>query len=430
MISLRPISATNHQCPFCRVSLESRGWHVPGMRNLAEMQCVRCGREFYADLPSGQALYTPMLLEKATGIVHDSYGVEWFAEWLRASYAERTDAPLPFDVREFSPITREVVLLNCLDTLYGHSLLKLLNVQHYLDCTETHVIVIVPSFLEWMIPAGVAQAWVVGLPLRDGSAWNEWLAREIHRRLDEYPRLYLSLAFSHPHQRDYNIERFTRVAPFVLEQWSDAPARPVVTFIWREDRLWDARAKSSGHAERLRERIKRPAVQSDEQRRRVSATAEALRREWPALDFAVAGLGTPGDLPGWMTDLRRTNVDAATERLWCERYAASHTVVGVHGSNMLLPSAHAGSVVELIGAEREGNFLQDILFRGDDNREMFFRYRFVPDTTTPAELARLVSFMLRRYPDFQRLMGREFCRHAATGDASRWHSSSNDNPRR
>ncbi len=52
-------------------------------------------------------------------------------------------------------------------------------------------------------------------------------------------------------------------------------------------------------------------------------------------------------------------------------------VIGVHGSNMLLPTAHAGSLVELIGPERWGNFTQDVLFReAGDCRETFFRYRF------------------------------------------------------
>ncbi len=427
MIPLHALPETTHQCPFCGVRLESRGWHIPGMRNLADLRCAQCGREFYGDLPSGQALYTPMLLEKATGVVHDLYGVEWFAGWLRASYAGRTDAPLPFVVHELKTVTRGVVLLNCLDTLYGHSLLKLLNAQHYLDRDELDLIVIVPSFLEWMVPAGVAQAWVVELPLRCGTEWNEWLAREIRRRLEVFPQINLSLAFSHPHPRDYDIERFTRVRPFPLEEWSSRlAARPTVTFIWREDRLWGESANPSGNLKRIQRKLARPSNVAGVQRVQVLATAEALRRSWPALDFALAGLGTPGDLPNWISDLRRTKPDAVMEKLWCEHYAASHAVVGVHGSNMLLPSAHAGSVIELIAEDRHGNFLQDILFQESDSREMFFRYRFVPQATTPEELARQLDLILRGYPEFLRLMGRESTRHNATNDTARWQTAKRD----
>jgi hypothetical protein len=127
----------------------------------------------------------------------------------------------------------------------------------------------------------------------------------------------------------------------------------------------------------------------------VSALAEALRRDWPTLDFAVAGLsgdGGDGAFPAWVRDLRRPSVDEDAERRWCARYAESHVVVGVHGSNMLLPSAHAGAVVELIGPERWGNFTQDILFRDSgDCRELLFRYRFLPDSTPPPALAPLLN---------------------------------------
>lgn len=413
MVPLHPTPEARFACVYCETRLECLGWYLPGMRNLADLRCARCGREFYGDLAVGQALYTPMLLEKRTGEVHDSFGVGWFADWLRESYARRTDAPLPFAVRERAPITRGVVLLNCLDTLYGHSLLKLLNAQHYVDCRpDADLIVMVPAFLEWMVPDGAAQVWVVDLPLRRGTEWNDWLAREVRRRAEAFPTVHLSVAYSHPHPEDYDIERFTRVKPFPLAEWGARLERPTVTFVWREDRLWEAPPEpGAGRLAKLRRRIDRPANRAEGQLRKVLATAEALRRELPALDFALVGMGEPRGLPRWVSDFRRTAVDADTERGWCARYAASHLVVGVHGSNMLLPTAHAGGAVELIGRERRGNFLQDILFRPGDAREMFFRYRFAPPSTTPDELAELLSFVLRGYTDFQRLMGPEFCRH-------------------
>ena len=177
MIRLHPIPDTSQQCPFCQVLLESRGWLIPGMRNLADLRCPTCNREFYGDLTAGQALYTPMLLEKESGVVYDKHGVPWFADWLRDSYSHRTEVPVTFHVEERLPITRQVVLLNCLDVLYGHSLLKLLNAQRYLE-QQVDLILIIPSFLTWMIPEGVAQVWIVGLPLKRGTEWNDWIAHE------------------------------------------------------------------------------------------------------------------------------------------------------------------------------------------------------------------------------------------------------------
>jgi hypothetical protein len=408
---LHPITEAEHECPYCRVCLGVKGWHIPGMRNLADLLCGLCGREFYGDLAAGQALYTPMLLEKATGAVHDAHGVEWFAAWLRDSYARRADEPVPFDVEERRAITKPVVLLNCLDTLYGHSLLKLLNAQYYLDRhADVDLVVIVPSLLAWMVPDGVAQVWSVGLSLGRGTEWNEWLAREIRRRVEAFERVSLSHALSHPRPEEFDIERFTRVKPFPLDEWDARLERPTVTFIWRDDRPWRTQTEvaSSSRGGRIRQLIASQSKPGARQAELVSELAEALKANLPALDFAVVGLVEGvgrGEMPDWVSDLRRAALDVDAERGWCERYAASHVVVGVHGSNMLLPSAHAGGVVELIGPERWGNFTQDILFRdAADCRETLFRYRFVDELTTPTTLARLIGMIVRGRASFSKLM--------------------------
>ena len=413
MIRLKPVlEIPPRECPNCHSTLIASDWLITGMRNLADFHCPQCKSEFYGDLPSGQALYTPILLDKKSSAVHDDYNVGWFADWLVGSYKQRTKEPLGFEVRKLSKVKNRIVLLNCLDTLYGHSLLKLLNAQHYIDYQpEVSLIVLLPAFLEWLPPDGVAEAWVVDLPLRRGTEWNDWLANEIGERLKSFSEVFLSVAFSHPHSSDFDIERFTRIAPLPLENFGERQNNPVITFIWREDRLWETEnSPTTTRFEKMKQHLGLSQERTNEQLDKVVKLAECLRGEFPLLDFAVAGIGSANGLPDWISDLRLTKLDAEAERHWCERYAKSHIVIGVHGSNMLLPSAHAGSVIELISEDRQGNFLQDILLRHSDAREMFFRYRFVPHSTAPEDLARLASTILR-YEDFRRLMSPEFCRH-------------------
>ena len=416
MIRLHPIPDADHTCPYCQVRLEVRNWYIPGMRNLADLKCPQCGRKFYGDLPSGQGLYTPLLLEKATGIVHDKYGVQWFANWLRDSYANRVNSPVKFTVEDFRPLKRPV-LLNCLDRLYGHCILKLLNAQYYLDHrSNIDLIVLAPHFLRWMVPDGVAAIWTVDLPLKRGIEWNDWLANEIRSRIEALKECWLGVAFSHPHPKDYDIVRFTRVCPFPIEEWVKRLARPTVTFIWREDRLWQSQTqyrRLSTLAQRLKRKLGLPQYSLNEQRRRVVVLAEALRQAFPKLDFAVAGLGRPGGLPKWIPDLRTLEINDHVERAWCERYSQSHVVIGVHGSNMLLPSAHAGAVIELMPPEGWGNMVQDLLVRSPDPRETIFRYRIVPISTAPHELAMLVVSLFRDFPIMMLTMERKFCCHGA-----------------
>jgi len=425
MIRLKPVlDVPSRECPNCRSTLAANDWLITGMRSLADFQCPRCGEEFYGDLPSGQALYTPILLDKKSGAVYDDYNAAWFSGWLADSYAKRSDEPIGFQARKISKVKDKIIILNCLDVLYGHSLLKLLNAQHYIDCQpDFSLIVIVPPFLEWMLPDGAAEIWTVDLPLRRGTEWNDWLESEIGERVKSFAEVYLSVAFSHPHGEDFDIERFTRVAPFPLENFGGRQKNPVITFIWREDRLWET--TKPARFEKMKRRFGISQKRKNEQTNKVIKFAERLRAEFPRVDFAVAGIGEAGGLPDWISDLRLTKLNAESERDWCARYAKSQIVVGVHGSNMLLPSAHAGGVIELIGEERAGNFLQDILFRPSDAREMFFRYRFAPHSTAPEDLARLASTMLR-YEDFRRLMSPEFCRHRDEYDFENWLSRRSD----
>ncbi len=422
MIQLKPVlEIPAHHCPNCASTLAAADFLIVGMRNLADLRCADCGSEFYGDLPAGQALYTPITLDKKTRATRGGENTKWFADWLAESYKNRSNEKIGFAARKFLPPKDKIILLNCLDVLYGHSLLKLLNAQYYLDRQpDASLILIVPPFLEWLIPDGAAEAWIVDLPLRRGTEWNDWLAREIKTRLETFREVYLSVAFSHPHSEDFDIKRFTRVAPFPLEDFAELENNPVITFIWREDRLWE---KSNHSAAKGFSKLKRHLGISEERTReqtnKVVKFAERLREKFPDLDFAVVGLGKTNDFPDWITDVRLTNLDEKAERAWCERYAKSHIVVGVHGSNMLLPSAHAGGVIEIIGAERFGNYLQDILFRPSDTRELFFRYRFVPHSSAPEDLAELAATMLR-YEDFRRLMSPEFCRHQVKYDLKNW----------
>ena len=257
MIPLVPTPEPGHTCPHCDVPLEVRGWIIPGMRNLARLHCGQCGRDFYGDLRSGQAFFTPQLLDASTGAVHDRHGVAWFAAWLQTSHANRVEQSPEFRVVEHRPVTRPVVFLNCLDTLYGHVLLKLLNAQALIDRRpDLDLIVMIPASFAWLVPDGAAQVWLVDLPLRRGTEWNDGLAEEIGRRLHAFDEVWLSVAQSHPRPEEYDIERFTRVRPFPLAQWGGR-AQPVVTFIWRDDRTWTSgrfvRRSQEQQVERLRQ---------------------------------------------------------------------------------------------------------------------------------------------------------------------------------
>ncbi len=419
MITLHPLPDADFACPACSARLVADGWYMPGMRPLATLACPSCGRRYYGDLRVAQALYTPMLLDAETGAVHDAHGVPWFARWLRDSYAARASDDPVFTVHELRPVARPL-LLNCIDRLYGHALLKLFNAQHYLDHhPDRDLIVLVPRYLAWLVPDGVAEVWTVDLPLRRGAEWNDALASSIADRISGFESCALSVALPHPHPGDVDIERFTRVKPAGEDLWRDVPRRPAVAFIWRDDRTW---SRPGTPMRRLTERLGRAvggtlqggtSQAAQAQRARVIALAEGLHGTFPGVRFRVIGPGTPGDLPEWISDERAGLMDEATERRWCELYAASHLVIGIHGSNMLLPSAHAGAVLELVPHDRWGNYLQDLHVRRADAREAMIHTRLVPDLLEPEAVAAIACSILTDRNAMMLNLGREMSRHAS-----------------
>ena len=196
MISLGPGLAVDELCPGCGGSLTVTDWLIPGMRPMARTLCASCDRSVLVDLPCGQALYSPMRLDPLTGDVFDRVGVPWYADWLREAYAERDAEPVEIEIRRRHLITRPVVLLDCIDVLYGHALLKLLNAQQYLQAGVRDVVVLIQPFLTELVPDGVAELWVVDLSLSRGAVWSDGLAKRIASEAARVGGLHLAPAHS------------------------------------------------------------------------------------------------------------------------------------------------------------------------------------------------------------------------------------------
>jgi hypothetical protein len=134
---------------------------------------------------------------------------------------------------------------------------------------------------------------------------------------------------------------------------------------------------------------------------------------FPEIDFAIAGLGEVREAPAWVTDLTTWEIDDRTEKMWCKRYAESHVVIGVHGSNMLLPSAHAGAVIELVPSDRWSNLVQDTLVSQQDIREILCRYRFLPLEASAATVANVAIQLLHYIPTVMASFKKPWCDHKA-----------------
>ncbi len=403
LIPLRPHPPSGGPCPRCAASsVEARGVVFAGIPVMGHYSCKGCGYLFYRDLPQGFAMDHPITIGE-DGTVHEGEKVpDWIMEPFLKGFRAPNEAPIAIERRVFQE-SRRIVVLNTLDFLYGHVLLKLYNAQHYLDHEpDLGLVVILPRMYAWLIPEGVAEAWIVDLRLGGMHGWHTAIDRFVQERLPHYDEVHLAKGYSHPDVSGLDIARFTGVRPFDPERFDREP--PHVTFVVRQDRLW-YRWPLAKFLHRVFRKLGLEGslgrLMIGDQRRMVGTVMARLRKSLPGVTFSVVGLGPSSSWASDVNDLRTERMDVEVERSWCRAYAKSQVVVGVHGSNMLLPTALAAGCVEILPHDRLGNIVQDISVRYADRMQLFL-YRFVDEFASPSVVARHVVAIFAYQSTFRR----------------------------
>jgi len=376
MIQLKPYKPVSEKCKcgsnFIFEDILWQGLHV-----CEKSVCSGCGMTRILSLPVNQSLLEQYVYypgEKRLFNMNDEEVKQnWFSSKLTA-ITEPDDSPVKVNIEVFEKHD-EVVILNTLDYIYGHSLLFLLNLQRLIKSPGSPgIVVIIQPMMRWLVPEeGVAEIWTVDLGFRDFNRYHSRLSGRINDELKRFGRAWLSSGHPLPTRENINIERFTGIKPFDF----NIQQAPRITFIWREDpdRLWIRNI----FLLKVFKKLHISAILFPFHLLRVSRYFRMIRRKLGSrYRFTAAGLGNSGSLPSFVDDRRTRSFDEDTERALCTIYSESILVIGVHGSSMILPSAHAGMAVSLMPSRRWGNFAEDILYTEEDVRLSAFQRRIIP----------------------------------------------------
>lgn len=393
MIQIYPDVEQKFTCPICNNKTEviKKVWQ--GIHVGVESECKKCQKTFHQDLKVGHSI------SKLCSVDLNNFDFfcaedpkEWYAKPLRDSLKYPNNKQIEFR-KEIYTDHDKVILLNCIDYLYGHSLLKLLNAERHLkDNPDLGLIVIVPKFLEWMVPNGIAEKWVFDISLKEGQEYFIEFNNAIQKEIERFSQVYVSKAFSHPN--NFNITNFTGVEKHNFQKDDFR-----ITFIWREDRLWINNSFLQNAVNKLSIRIFKNILLT-KQKRKILKVFSEMRKIIPDAKYTVVGVGEYKKFPNWIDNQIVNNFDAKIEKKLCQIYSESRAVVGIHGSNMLLPSAHAGMTIDLMPDDRWGNFAQDILYQENDARMSSYRYRYVPINQKANFLNKMIVYMIQNRDGF------------------------------
>lgn len=338
---LRPLPSSGGACPRDGAPLEIARLRFGGWRSLLEGACPSCGHRYLQDLPAAHALVYPSSLDLDTGEAHG----QWFETELRDGWLHPDEGRVSLSVDVRRPL-QDVVLLDCLEPVYGHALLRLLNAERHL---EAGLVVLASAALAPLVPPGAAEAWILDEPLGRLRGRLTALEERIDSELDRFASCVLSPAFPHPHPSTFSLATFTG------ELQPERVGDPSVVLVLRGERLWGRTVR--------------------DQRKRFSRTLELLAERMPGLGAAAIGLAPPVSAPEGSLQLCAERPDPALERRWLALLAGADLAIGVHGSNLLLPSGLARATLELLPEDRFANHAQATLATDPDPVASLYRHR-------------------------------------------------------
>jgi hypothetical protein len=403
LIPLQPNPVEPGLCPVCRSSeVTTERTLFLGTNIMGEHACGSCGYAFLRDLPCGFAIDFPITMGLDGKLFDPELLPGYVGPPFLKGFHERNVHAVKIERRVFRP-AKNIVVLNTLDFLYGHVLLRMYNALDLIDrYPDLGVVMLVPRMYEWLIPEGLAEAWIVDLRLGQIQGWHDGIDAFVQERLSDHEEVYLAKGYSHPDVAGRDLARFTKVEAMPESGFKELP--PHITFVARTDRLWSRWPlmrflhRASKHP--LLRWLLRPIVLGD-QERLIRGTMRHIRKSIPEASFSVVGLAPARMNSAGVNDLRTERMSTDVELEWCRAYGRSQVVVGVHGSNMLLPTALAGACVEILPYDRSRNLAQDISVRYS-GRAQLFHYRFIGEFSTPWQVARHVVSIFQDRDEFMR----------------------------
>lgn len=398
MIKLFPKNNLQSLSPCCGHQVEPNSDYLfLGIHFLVKSFCGKCGQGYFCTLPVGHTLRYPICITEDGHVFNRIKIPDWLVDPFLMAFKEQNQSKLSIIKKKTHNETGRVILLNCLDYCYGHVFWKLLNAERHLRQAGFGLVVIIPASFIWLVPEAVEEVWVVEGPIKQFKKGIQNLDGFIKEQIERFDEVYLSRAYVHLDHTEINIENFVKTKKFDLNVFDQA--KPIITFVMREDRFWiknriDELFYKLCIKFRLLSKFKLYFVRR--QNGLIRKTARALKKQLPDCLMFATGLGNSGKLSKIITDNRVDVIDLQVEKAWCEIYAQSHIVFGVHGSNMIIPTSLAAGFIEILPDYKIPNLSEDILI-SSETRYTLFLGRHLSSFSKPALVVKHMVNMIKLF---------------------------------
>lgn len=344
----------SEKCPECGGNLSVNDFYIFGWRNLVLGKCESCKKEYVFDMPAGHGICYTTFLDIKENRAYFRQGNDWFTgkfaeKWLKKNNNQVSASFLRNDKKH-----NKAIVVNCLDFCYGHSLIKLFSLTYYLKkkYQENYdIVVLIPKNLIYLMPKEANVVMVVDLPFSKMKEFYADIDRRIKSLFSGYEEVLLSPTPPHLYAQNYDLG--------FLNLFDCDYSQPVknVCFAYRKDRFW--------------------GFSRGGQRKRIEKLFSAIKNKYPDIKFFLLGEKDNLKFSQFISDKRVEKISEQAEKEWSAILSGS-LVVGLHGSNIMIASALAKYVIELMSESRYDNTAQASLISDKmDSFQLLHKFRYV-----------------------------------------------------
>lgn len=357
LIKLKPKIDLGYRqkCPNCPGFLITNDFYIFGWRNLAVGTCNSCKKEYVFEIATGHGIPHPCFIEIGKDKVYAKKGSEWFNKPFLAGWLNKNYQDLSISCVKNNKKNNKAILINCLDIIYGHSIIKLLSLTYYLKNNYQNlndIIILVPKSLLFLLPDEANAVIIVDIPFSKMKEFYVKIDEYLKSFLLKYDEVFLSAIPPHLYAQNYDLKLLNLNEPDYTH-----PIKKIC-FIYRKDRLWGLTLRA--------------------QQRRIEKLFNVLQKDYPDLKFFIIGQKDNKKFkPKFIEDKRVSIIDQKTEEEW-NNILFNSLVIGIHGSNMLIAAALAKYVIELIPESRYSNAIQATLISDKlDGFQLLHKFRYI-----------------------------------------------------
>lgn len=371
LIELKPRLSLQTRCPWCNCMDLLEDWIWQGVHFIGIYRCFCCERKFHLTLPTGHAKEFPVAMdENFQPISYPEAANDWLAKPLIASLQQPKPGLYQFEHQVRRKKDR-IIIINCLDTCYGHVLYKLFYSQQYLEQEEYGLLYMVPENVVWMVPNLADEVLVMKGRLEEMKAFDPEIDGWMHEMLKDYDKVYLSESQA----RTYKT-RVQRSAFFPSDELAP-PDKSIktITFILREDRFWTSNQLDYLIFLLFRKYprlqiLKKYLVQR--QKSLLKQLIQQLKSTGRSWKTVITGLSeNQNEYVFFDQTMLFTAHSVRIDQKSLIIYQHSDLVFGVHGSHLIIPSLFAKKVISLVPEFKRSMAGQDV-FKSEEEGKILY----------------------------------------------------------